>query len=157
MTGFDPVFDAFRTEIRFLARTQYVPDMDADDVAAEMTTCLWRAWQTYRPVSGDFGTYWWSCWLNRRADLWAAAMAIKRPVLVPVEDKYLERSTKDRPGLLPPPPGTTDLGRQVWALIAQGETATAIRQFLRISKRAYYDVITGWRTPSVRQYLKEHS
>lgn len=157
MIDFDDTLASRWSEIRYLAHTQYVPGMDADDIASEMSTCLWRSWATYVPESGDFGTYWWSCWLNRRTDLWEGATAAKRPVLVPVEDKYLDRPVTDRTGVLPPPPGTTDLGQMVWNLIARGETAVAIRQALRIGKRTYYDVITGWRTPAVRQYLKEHS
>lgn len=154
---FDPAFQTYRHEIGYLAYTQRVPGMDPDDIGAEMATCLWRAWQTYTPGSGDFGTYWWSCWLNRRRDLWAAAVAIKRPVLIPVEDKYLDTPVYDVAGILPPPPGTTDLGHVIWGLIARGETVVRIRQTLRISRRTYYDTLTAWKTPAVRQYLKEHS
>lgn len=65
-------------EIARISQNARVPGMDTDDVAQEMTICLWKASVTHDPAKGPFGTYWWSLWLNRRSDITGAHHAMKR-------------------------------------------------------------------------------
>lgn len=148
---FDRAWARYEHEIGRLSKTQYVPGMDADDVASEMSICLWRATQTYKSGATTFGAYWWSLWLNRRSDIADAYYAIKRAHGVPVE-RVPERGYE--PTLFPMPPTRDPLGVSVWGALATGDTPKEVQDDHAISRRRYYELIAGWRTDDVREGLQ---
>lgn len=143
----------FKRDIKVSALSQKVPGLDYDDIVSEMTICLWRATETYKPGTGtSFGAYWWSLWLNRRSDIAQSYHAAKRvhPVLSDeplVEGSYTHREAPK------PPAGASDIDRLCWDLLAAGETATDTMDLIGVSRRRFYGTVKKWRTDEVRDAL----
>lgn len=137
-------------EIRYLAPRQRIPGMEVEDVENEMRLVLWRASETHRPECGAFGSYWWSCWLNKRAKLWRDYYAIKRLHAIPMEfvpDMAVGEI------LFPLPPTTDALGRRVWGALAQGFSPSDVQEREGISRRTYYGYIQEWKNSTVWDLL----
>ena len=153
---FDAAYPLYRREILSLSRSPFL-DLEPDDIESEMTVALWRATQTYDPAKTDtpFGTYWWSCWKNRRSDLAAKFYAQKRihPDLVEPNAEVLDRTCDRRP-FPAPPPGTSAVGVTLWGLLATGETGVDAMAQTEVTKRVYYAQIKMWRTDSVKGRLR---
>jgi DNA-directed RNA polymerase specialized sigma24 family protein len=147
---FDTAWAMYGPEIGRIALRQRVPGLDPDDVASEMSICLWRACRTFRPGATPFGTYWWSLWLNRRSDIADAHYALKRVHGIPT-DTLPERAYDD--ALFPMPPTKDELGVAVWGALAAGDTPKEVQDDHGLSRRRYYDIIRGWQTPEVRAAL----
>lgn len=152
MGPFSEVYQKFSQTIGVIALSQHVPGLDYDDVVSEMKACLWVAWKQYQAHLGRFESYWWSLWLNRRSDLTRMALRVKRPRTVSAGD-----CLPDEPYLMAlfpqPPEKTTEQGREVWCLLAGGARPHEVRQQTGLSRRGYYDLISRWRTPEVRDML----
>lgn len=150
---FSDLYDEMIKDIEVVALSQRVRDHDYDDVVAEMIGCLWKAWLTHHPGKGEFKPYWWSLWLNRRADLTRYAGRVKRPSLVttdlPPEAWGVPLVYEHRP--LPMP--SESVAQTVWTMIATGHTVQEILRLAGITKRRYYSLIHQWRTPEVKEAL----
>lgn len=153
---FDAVYPLYRREIQRASRRAFVYGLDADDIASEMTICLWKATLTYDECKTDtpFGAYWWSVWKNRRSDLLERYFAQKRihPDLIPHGHSTLDQiEVVERQ--VPPPPGVTAEGAFVWALLAEGSPGVEARSLAEVTKRTYYAQIQAWRTQKVRDWI----
>lgn len=148
---FSEAYEKYRRDIKVTALAQRVPGLDYDDVVSEMLICLWRASQTYKPGKATFGAYWWSLWLNRKANLVEAFNTAKRGVAVPTEDielgSYVQRTFPEAPR------GSSPQERMVWDLLGHGEPIKDVISLTRLSRRRYYDLIASWRTDEVREGL----
>lgn len=134
-----------------------VVGLDRDDVRQEVTICLWKAWTTWKAADGPLETYWWSIWVNRKANLIAQWMRKKRPCCVYLEPDDLQGLAKTLDPVMettPECPGGSLAMMAVWKLIALGYTPSEIRQRLGITKHCYYSVmLPAWRNDSVRSVL----
>lgn len=149
---YEAAYEQHREQISRHSRVTFVPGLEPEDVASEMMLCLWRACQTWTEAKGQFAPYWWSLWLNRKADIIRQYNAGKRIHPIPVE-------TLPEPGygvrLFPYPPEMSDpVGRLVWMDIAVGYTPTEVRKRHRLSSRKYYSMLAKWRTDEVLQMLR---
>jgi hypothetical protein len=150
-----------RSEIHRLSYTQRVPGLDPEDVEEELTVALWRACTSYDPDSGaTLGQWWWSLWMNRKADLIDGYFRKKRLHPAPMDPEEVvglvdALSPLLRTGDLPIPhcpcEGTTE--RRVWVLLALGYPGQEVRKVLSISRRRFYTIIDGWKTPEVKALL----
>ena len=151
--GFDEVYEKFAEDIKVTALSQRVPGLDYDDVVSEMSACLWIAWNKDKQPDMPFGKFWWSLWLNRKADLIRSSHRMKRPQNVIhvwshelMDQNYLHE-------LIPSCSGTR-LQQNVWKMLAVGYTPTEVQTCLGISRRTYYGIIQRWRTPEIEDVLK---
>lgn len=142
-------------EIRKLSYTQYVPGMDPDDVASELTIALWKAHLTYNATSGcTFGQWWWAVWKNRKRDLFDAYHArveqvpMARGTVIQMIDANPTQSVE-----APDCPLEAPLVVRIWELLADGYTGVEIREMINVSIRQFYNVITTLQTAEVRQVL----
>lgn len=161
VASFDEFYVQMLPRIEAHTRTQRVIGMDADDVRQELLITLWQAWFTWDPdESSTLQQHFWALWLQRKADLIRYHLAMKRDArkdatvtfeaheweaLLPIvtwEDLYEE-------GRVPACPEHEQLACSMWQLLARGSTAREVMQHLGISKRTYYRIIEGWRTPAV--------
>lgn len=148
---FVEAYEQHREQIGRHARTVFVPGLESEDVASEMTVCLWNACKNYTPGKGQFAPYWWSLWLNRKADIIRSWNAEKRVHPIPVETLP---ETGYGEALFPMPPAESDhLGCKVWLDIAVGYSPTEVRRKHHLSARRYYSLIESWRTDEVRRSL----
>lgn len=152
--NFEDTYRKYVSEITSIARRQYVPDMDADDVASEMTIALWKATQTYTDDFGaPFGAYWWGCWMNRKKDLLEAAGALKRPKTIAMSDTPHQLHGDV---LIPEVPARSgSSGAVVWKMLACGQERKDVLTFTELSKRSYYVLLNQWRTDEVRESLRD--
>lgn len=150
---FTEVYPLFKSDIAVTALAQKVPGMDYDDVVSEMTICLWKACESYSHGATSLGAYWWSLWLNRKADLIRQWYASKRvhPILT---DQVPEGSYTD-PLPPDPPKKTGDVERLVWDLLAGGDEPKEVQDALGISRRRYYNTVHTWRTDSIADMLRD--
>lgn len=153
---FSEVYRKFASDIRITALSQKVPTLDYDDIVSEMMACLWKAWLTYSPGSTTFGSYWWSIWLNRRADLTSQANAYKRPKHVLIPDlTILPKHPAYTMARWPEAPSEAEeLEEIVWNLIASGEPRSVVIEKTGVSKRRYYEIISRWRSEEVESRLR---
>ena len=155
--NFDAVWEQYKTDMAVAAFGQTVPGLDYDDVVSEMGICLWRATQTYDPdCEVSFGAYWWSLWLNRKADLvdaWKARKRVDLGTTVPLDDVdesdygYVQRLH------IGAPEGSSATEALIWDLLSAGFTSTEVRDHSTISLRRYYATIARWRTKTIHDLL----
>jgi hypothetical protein len=139
------------------ANTQRVPGLAPDDVAQELTACLWRAFTTFTGEYSEsrFNKYWWSIWLNRKADLIDHFFAGKRAAeITHLEPEELEAlaplvTVRD----VVPCPSSDPVARAAWFMLQEGYQAQEVRKVLEISLRKFYGIIASWRCPEVRELL----
>lgn len=156
-TDFAYLYRQRSDEIIRLSHTQRVIGMEPGDVASELTECLWKAFSTFRPTDGlTLGQYWWSIWMNRKADLITAYFAKKRLHAMPMSPQDIA----DLGEALAPLVTVGDLcptadptERVVWWMLSTGVTGLEVRELLRISWRTFYRILDGWRTDEVRSLL----
>lgn len=148
---FEEAYERYSDDIRVAALSQRVPGLDYDDIVQEMLVCLSKAVDTWDPKKGGFAPYWWSLWLNRRSDLTDTANRLKRPRHVLAGTV---RDTSYTTVMWPEPPQDADHNASmVWYLLASGERVKEVIEQVGLSRRAYYDLISSWRTAEVRRSL----
>lgn len=158
---FEGVYQEWEGAIKARAHHQHVPGLDYDDVVAEMTTCLWIAWNKDTRKDDTFAKFWWSLWLNRKIDLIKYAKRARRPQqsdLISLGDMTLldALAGASRRESVPPMPGKWETtSGTVWRMLAMGYTPTEVQVSLRLPKRSYYGIISNWRTNEVRSLLTD--
>lgn len=148
-------YQHFSKQIKTLSNTEYVPGMDAQDVAAEMAMTLYKVCQSYDPERGSLGVAWWSAWLNRRTDLIRKHNAQKRVHPVPLEDEdllFFDHGVM--PVHVPPCPTPDDPEQKVWILLALGYQVQDVQRMIGIGRKRYKRIIDGWRNDDTMEYLK---
>lgn len=138
MLSIDHWDDHWESFVQRSARRQTIPGFEADDVANEMRWTIWEASKTYRPEKGDFGKYWWSCWVNRRINYLESFYAKKRPKIANIsvpDTGYFDQLA------IPKCPVHDALSQAIWIKLALGDTPTEVQRDLRISRRRYYSTI----------------
>lgn len=153
---FNELLADYEVRIRNSARVHPVPGMDQDDVVQEMRICLWKARATYEANRGEFGTYWWSVWLNHRANLIKRFFRMKRPKEIPVDDLTpLDTGTTDDHPRGPEPSITSDpTSAEMWLMIGEGFSMREIVTALDINNHVYYRQLRSWQTDEVRRFLQ---
>jgi hypothetical protein len=151
---FREVYKNFCDDIKVTALSQHVPGMAYDDVVSEMTACLWKAWRSHDPSKGSFGSYWWSLWLNRKADIYNAFRRQKRPTTVPLPPELLPDEALLTQIVPLPPKGSSHAAKLVWHMLATGERASDVIEKTGLTRRRYYELIASWRTKEVEDSLR---
>lgn len=152
---FTDVYDSYKHDIKVSALSQRVPGLDYDDVVSEMTICLWKAAESYKPGKTSFGAYWWSLWLNRKATIARDYHAKKRITYPVLTDEPLVEDTYTMERVPEPPKDSNAQDRLVWDLLASGENARDTMDLAQVSRRGYYDTLGRWRTDKVRESLRD--
>lgn len=120
--------------------------------------CLWKAFQTFDQTKRDFGVYWWSLWLNRKADLVKAFNRQKRAKTCLATDEWwsLQMDT-DKPSknrCVYPFSDDNMTERLAWDLLASGCTPLDVQEACGLTRSGYYQIIRSWKTDAVMAYLK---
>jgi len=178
---FEPLYREYKPIISEAANSSkgYVPGQTKEDVRAWMAWCLWVAYIKFREDQGEFRTFWWSIWLNKRAELIRNFNAEKRPLEVVTDwddllakspivfpDYFLDVATP--PTIVPEEhqlavgyvetqqPVAPDLTQRIaWALLALGYKEVEIRRALDMSIHDWYAMLDFWRCPAIEYMLKE--
>jgi hypothetical protein len=154
---FGEQYEKYRRQVKVLARLQRVPGLDADDVEVEMLVCIWKAVQTFDPSNGlDFGGWWWTLWLNRRSDISEAFYADKRPRPLSCDPAIMNVVADQAEAMVVVPacPTTGRADSAVWSALANGRTVSQAMEEAEVSRRGFYNILRGWRTPVIRNYLQ---
>jgi DNA-directed RNA polymerase specialized sigma24 family protein len=136
------------------AYRQTIDGLEYHDVVSEMRLCLWQACKTWDQEKGPFGRYWWSVWMNKKADLIRGNLRQKRPKVIPTGD-WMPESSYTMQRVPEPPQGGTALTNLIWSMLACGETASDVITLLPISRRSFYRIISEWRNDHVKERLRE--
>lgn len=146
---FSEAHEKYAHDIRVAALSQRVPGLDYDDVVQEMTACLWKACASYK--GGNFPSYWWSIWLNRKIDL-IRRWTYRYPTAPILTDEPEHGSYED--SHIPPPPDGGELEHTVWGLLAQGYERQDVLALLQITRHRYYNMLRTWKRDEVREGLR---
>lgn len=133
-----------------------MPGMDTDDIFAEMIECLWRAHCSFRISSGiSIERYWWSIWMNRKADLVRRNTAMKRDCSneTLVDDVFEEHHPLTPEPVVVPAPTFDSVSVRVWSMLADGYGPKEVMARCGISQRRFYEIVRQWRTAEIREAL----
>jgi len=155
---FTNVYHERLEDIDKLAWRARIPGMDRDDVRSEMAYCLWVAWRKFDQTQcTDLGVYWWSVWLNHRANWIRSYNAQKRAAkeLPFSHDELIAMAPLTYPGQLVEPPDDVDdnISHTAWAMLALGYLPGEVQEALGLSNRRYYTLIDSWKTSNVHDWL----
>lgn len=168
---FAEMYKEVEQEIRVLSRSPHhqIPGLTSDDVEVEMMVCLWKARNHYRKSKGTtthtgrrtvlrsalgdgLMAYFWSIWLNRKADLIDYAMYqlrdYRKESVQEVSDTDMLRAfglavTPQDLVLLELPAGYTVTEQRVWKLIASGMDPVLVAK--TIGRKTFEMIMEVWR------------
>lgn len=130
---------------------QSVPGMTREEVAVEITECLWKAWQRYDPDHPvGFYRFWQAVWMNHKGHLIEKFFRIKRQSEVLTDGDTIVTLAKSYSiELFPDCPVEDEDTRRVWDLLGQGLRLGEVQKALGISRRRFDQLIATLRTPEV--------